>query len=354
MAVREERSLQDILTSRGLEDKPPSEHCSLLRACLHNIKIALDLGHVSAASVQDLFGALLDNLEIAGWDTQPPHVDQVYVELAALLARADPALFFSRSSEVVSYLTNTAISLQPSWAFKYWLQDNVHEARTEEHQYADVIALTRAFAIQDNREPNGKLGTPLLWLTPNMGTVAELVAGAFQAQFDGGEDALEAGNYAQRLRDLLGLERRYFPEHAVAAVSSSPIGSLRRPGGETVVGDESMSDLPRVAAPTQFDACDYPVFRHWPTAAGDADADYGRTWYLASEEGAGRTGGAPELISDPLDLASISKMVPLGQIRAPSPTEDEKVAFAARFADEICGAETIVTLVATLGRLARI
>ena len=349
-------SLQDILLARGLADDPPSEHCSLLRACLHNLKAALDLGHLSLRNIRDLFEELLSELSDAGWSESPAHIDQVYVQLASILARATPALFFCREAEQISYLEDSAVSLQPSWAFKFWLKEGVHEARLEEHQLADVIALTSAFASRDNRLPDAKLGLPLLWLTPNVGAVAVIVRGALTAQIDGGARTLEVGGFGQRLRDLLGVERRYFPEHAVAAVTTLTIKELGESRVDDEVGEDAeiVTEVRRLAAPTQFDACDYPVFRHWPSAAGDTDSDYGRTWDLANDVGEGRSGGAPELISDPLPLDHISRLVPLGQIRMPPPSEAEKVAFASRFANELCGTETVTSLVTTLARRARI
>ncbi|HEY0012106.1 MAG TPA: hypothetical protein VGB79_04550 [Allosphingosinicella sp.] len=342
--------LRDILSARGLRDDTPSEYSSHLRVCLYNIKVAVELGHVSRVTVQDLFRELLDGLLAAGWANNGAHVDQVYLQLAVILARADPGRFFCRPTEVESYLNAEAVSLQPSWAFKFWLNDDVHDARSEEHQYADVVALIMAFVEHENRRPGARIGAPLLWIAPCVGAVRDVVARALQSQYDGGAQLLERGGYAQRLRDLLGLERRYFPEHAIAAVTGVTIGELKGDSGGLSTHDEVTPDaeMQRLAAPTQLDAGDYPVFRHWPTSEREFDADYGRTWDLASEAGRGRWSGAPELVSDPLPIDLVSRMVPLGQIRTQSPSEHDKLLFAARFANEVCGAETIEGLIECL------
>src|SRR6185369_15097149 len=156
---------------------------------------------------------------------------------------------------------------------KFWLDDDVPEARLEEHSEGDVATLLQIFANGDSRRPEAEVGKPILWLSPNFGEVKENINAAVHCRYDAGHAALDGAGYAERLRDLLGLQSRVFPERAIAVVVDRSIGDFQA-GMEEEAIRESSSSRKKLAAPTQFDAGVYPRFRHWPQATGGFDGDY--------------------------------------------------------------------------------
>lgn len=338
--------LADLLSAEGLQESPPSSYCSLFRVILFNLEIGLDRGHVDRDAAKGVFQELLDALEAVDSKVSAIHIDRVYEKLAAILIRDAPALFFCRTDPLASHLEEHPITYQPSWAFKFWVDDTIHEARNEVHSPADVATLVRTFEQGESLRPEAKVGYPVLWLAPNVGAVRECLDAASHLRYDLGLGALEASGYAQSLRDLLGLQRRVFPERAIAMVANGTIGELQASAESLTLTRADEPSRRPFAAPTQFDAGEYPRFRHWPTSDGLVEADYGRTWDLA-DDAAGST-GAPELVSEPLALEDMRRVISLGPILSRGPTEHEATTLDLAFANELCGDATIASLVNAL------
>lgn len=352
--------LTEIVESAGVDDDLPSSYCSLFRVALFNINIALDRNHIEVKAAKDVFQELLDALEANGWAPKIFQIDRVYLHFASILADTDPALFFCRHDEISTYLSERPVSLQPSWAFKHWLDDSIHAARLPLHTTGDVEALLAQFATGESRKSGAAVGFPILWLTPYIGVVRDIVVGAERLRRANGPVALETSDNAQRLRDLLGLHWRLSPERAILVMLTGTVGDLKAalagqgPSGHRSAIDVEMAGRPEpavsreMAAPTQFDAGSYPRFRHWPEVDDCLDPNYGRTWDLSCLRADGKTGGAPEFVVKPRPLEAVSRMVSLGPIQVEPPTEEQQTILDRDFADALCGSTTIESLLSSI------
>jgi len=343
----------------------PSSGASLTRVALFNLELALRLGHVNALSVKTVTDELVEWYQACAAVGYQPHVDQLYGVLAELLVKWGPKFGFERGNAITSLLDHRAVTYQPSHAFKYWLTDAIPEAAKPDHSIADVQLLSKKFNDGKYHRSGATIGNDPnpVWLTPAAGIVAASVKRANMLSSSGGTTELMAARLAVDLRRLLGLYKRQFPEFAVALTSKATIRELvERKGAVAPVAAKPVAAKPATAedddaddaslglfAPTQFDARDYPRFRHWPVAPPQPYDDFGRTWALdgmaAYEPG---ELGAPEVVTMPMKLGDIHQVLPLGQItdRAFSPAQ-QKIADA-KFADEFCGPVTILELLTGL------
>lgn len=343
--------LAEILDCVGFSDTPPSSQHSLLRVSLHNVKTGLERGHVDPVAAKMLLEALVTRVRVErGATGSAPHLDVVHGLLVAVLTEAGPALFFSRTASIDSYSDARAVTLQPSWAFKYWLDPtNVPEVNNDPHSMADVVQLVRIFQRGDHRQPAARIGVRdnVLWLTPHVGPVLQIIAEAQAAELSDGPAVLDTLDHAQRLRDLLGLQRRQHPDRAIAFTSASNIRGLNAVAEDAL--NRGVAARRPLAAPTLFDAGDYPRFRHWPTTDGASDSDFGRTWDLAE----GRVeGGAPEMVVRPMACDEFEEAVSLGPIHSVTPSPETAKARDQVFANDVCGSETVKSLLNGLsGRL---
>ncbi len=346
--------LADLLDCEGAHSDPPSSGCSLLRATLFNIHVGLDRRHLDPAAVRDVFDDMLDVLGTTrARRGSPPDIDEAYRILAEVLTTAGPRLFFARTDPINNHVDCRLVTIQPSWAFGFWLDGLSHEARTGIHTAAVAHQVVQLFAQRENRLPGARIGIPgePLWLTPSIGAVRQMIDMAFQAQYDAGYGALEGADYAQRLRDLLGLQKRTYPDRTVAMIASNTVGELQASAvsAAATAAAEGRPIRRPLAAPTQFDARDYPRFRHWPFADGQVEHDYGRTWDLADDAG-DELGGAPELVSAALDPDQIGRVISLGLVTSPSTPEDEVAERTPGSRKRSAAMRTLESLVAALTR----
>lgn len=336
--------LLELADIKGADTGAPSSNCSRLRVTLFNVRLGLHRRHIDRDATRTVFRNLLAELDEDAREGVDLHVDWAYAKLAKTLATDGPGLFFSRSERLSEYVDQRPLTFQPSWAFKFWLDDSAHESRNREHTAADVITLIGMFKEPSHRRPGAKVGRSgeVLWLTPIVGEVREVVDKALQCRHEGGARALESEHYAQRLRDLLGLERRVHPERAVILVAEETIGELQETAARAA--DNRQASRRTLCAPTLFDAGDYPRYRHWPYHAKAREPDYGRTWDLAVGAHAQRGCGAPELVSEPISVEAFSRMESLGPIHSPPPRVETQRMEDQAFADAICGTATIASL----------
>lgn len=347
--------LVDLRNCEGVDDVNQSSAHSHTRVILSNLLRGLEQGHVKSASAHNVFVELIDQIEKSG-GPKAVHVDQLYGFLVEVLVKWGPDLFFERSELLVSHAEVQAATYQPSWAFKYWLNDDVSEARKPVHNQADVAVLVREFDAVTRRQPGARVGREkdVVWLTPLFGHVHDALDRASRIQRAEGDDALDRAGIADELRNLLGLQSRVFPERAVALVIDHTIDQLQTGAMEEVERDKkSGKDRRRaLAAPTQFDARNFPRFRHWPTKSGEHDSDYGRTWPLDGK--AGSSGGVPEFVGNPLDMNLVTRIVSLGRVEAVQLKEAEAIVADKDFADRICGGATLTSLLQGMGAKLRL
>jgi len=341
--------LRDLSQCEGADDPASGSPVSLLRVMLFNLVCALDQGHVAPASVRTVVIDLLTSSILLSSAVADVHVDQLYLELASILTRHAPALFFEREHEIISFTDANPFTYQPTWAFQFWI--DMAEARKPIHSAADVAVLIDAFDMRRKAFAGVVLGAPrtVVWFTPSIGTVHNTLEAAWQYQRTKAHGMIDSAWYADQLRALLGLQRRAFPERAVALILDEPIGHLY--DWAKVQAARSASRRP-LAAPTQFDARDYPRFRHWPSGSGAVDQDYGRTWSLDGGSTAPSVrGGVPEIVAEPLGLDRVRRIVSLGLIRTETLSDDDAIKADRAFADKICGSESLAELLEKLGKM---
>lgn len=338
-------TLSALGSCEGAADSDSGSSVHLLRVVLQNFLIALQQSHIERSSAILVFQDLLNAPLFIARPIADIHVDQLYIELVAILARRGPDLYFERARDVTSFHDERALTYQPSWAFEYWL--DTPEARRRVHSAADVITLIADFETAAPRIAGAKVGADreVVWLTPKRGLVKAEIDEAWQDQATGLIGAIDTKRVADNLRALLGLHRRLSPERAVALVLGRTVGELRRDAESRAAVGKGRRPL---AAPTQLDARGYPRFRHWPEQPDDADPDFGRTWKLPP--GSSRHDGAPEVVVEPFDLALVRQIVTLGPIRASRLTFREAFEEDRAFADSLCGAQTVPDLLDRLGR----
>lgn len=328
--------LADLLNCKGVQTTEWA--ANLLRVVLFNILRALERGHVTETSARDVLQELLDFAENDGRAIDLITVTELHAELVGILSDARPHLFFERAEPITSHTESVAVTYQPSWTFAHWLRDEVLAARNPDHTPADVLTLIQNFKSPGNWRPGATVApdNDVLWLTPSRDAVGRAVEQAAAAQLE--TDLLQTMGHADRLRRLLGLHKRGFPEQAVAVVLKRKIGERLAEAEEAVRSGGAKRRA--LAAPTQFDAQGYPRFRHWPASAAAEPDDYGRTWPL---DGAGA--GAPEVVSRPQPLSAVDRLTYLGAITDAQEGDTETVAFA----QTVCGSVTTGDLLKALG-----
>ncbi|RYG63710.1 hypothetical protein EON80_20675 [bacterium] len=342
--------MREFADVEAIDDLDRESACLAL-AFFSNLVAGLEYGHVKPASarhvVRTLTNLALDYLI----DTSSPtrkandfsdlHVDMLLSFVTEVMQRdLDSSHFMTRPLPAISDGDSIVISLQPSWAFKFWLDAaKVHEVHVADHSWADVAVLCREFLKPSMRSAGAAVGERhnVVWVTPYKGQVRDVVDECTTKVVE----RREYSGTAARMRELLGLIDRRPGEQAVIAYSRATLGTMER------------EDRVRLSAPTVLDARGYKRFRHWPTQfSTSSDDGFGRTYDLNANKRLVKRHehGAPEVVRRKLLFSDIERFEYIGRIaEMDGESEPEWASTAAReFAEEVSDGRTLIELLTVL------
>ena len=248
--------------------------CSCL-AFFANLLEALRLEHLPPWAAAWLYSVLIDRIQeylaSKGGDTAPAgdfsqlHVDELFKLLTDILQTPSNQLFQVRQKKIDIEGERNAVTLQPSWAFQYWLSDEFEETALMEPTFSQVVGFCHAFSMPENRATSAFVGAPsdVVWVTPLSGEVADVLHRISSLK----PQERERNCAATPLREVLGLSVRKPREQLVVATTRQSITEM------------SIDRFARLSAPTVLDSRGYERFHHWPENVEDEDG-YGRTFHL--------------------------------------------------------------------------
>lgn len=314
--------MQRLAVIRDLDDTQRSHAACSALAFFANLYTAVRVGHLLPRDIGWLYSEILDRcqdhlLELGGGSLavgslESLTVDELMKIVSGIMQDQSNALFQvrHRRPSINADADKKALSLQPSWAFEFWLDTAFEEAAKVEPSYAEVVGFCEAFLAPENRNPSAAIGRPndVVWLTPNAGNAASALAQAMQLPPQDRERQLAAS----RLRDMLGLAVRSPREQAVVAHSRATIDEMAR------------DPIARLSAPTVMDSRGYARYRHWPDDPLLEDG-YGRTYDLDRSQHtvSGQVPGVREVVRRSMPLSEVRRFDYAGKI-GPNPYEDGK------------------------------
>lgn len=306
--------MREFAAVQGLDDRD-RQSAALVRAFFANLVIGLSEGHIlqrSAEHVMDvLYNSVLDYLEINGDPTRPAndfsevHVDMLEVMLIGLMQQdLDSSHFSTRGGPITANGDAQAITLQPHWAFKFWLK-GLDGIDNRDVTPDEVIGYCEDFLTGRERFEDAAIGKRhnVVWMTPYVDEVRTLVEDSLSLP----ADIRQGQAYARRLREMLGLIDRLPGEQAVLIWTRKNLDQMSR---ERRV---------KLSAPTILDSRGYRRFRHWPNGRDPTVVSngYGRTYELerAVRVVASPNHGAPELVRRQLLPPEVSRFEYVGKIQ---------------------------------------
>jgi hypothetical protein len=335
-------ALVDLAGVRGFDARPLSAYGSLMRAILANFRTGLSHGHIDESEARGYFSEVLARFEqLRRTNAGQLHVDRIYLIMCEVFEWYRDQNFFRRTPRPQVYQDQLGFSYQSHYAFPHWLADTVPETMLIDPEAAAMFRLCKAMEEPGNWREGATIGPTgdVLWLTPYIGEVRQMVDSARgQLWFEGLSPVA-----ANRLREILGLCRRKPGEHAIAVITT------------TTLGDLLPRDKAGPYAPTIFEARSYERFRHWPPMGDDDSEHVGRTYDLsqgARHSSANGRHGVPEVVTLPLAVSEVDRVIYLGAIREvdnPLPQQVGGQSFPRgdtdrEFAEEVSNGEPAATL----------
>lgn len=313
--------LRDILTCYDFGKEPPNPAESLLRSNLANLLQAVELGHLAEdVAATFLREAIVKWRELsgptAGTSFASISIDGLWGQFRNVLVSLDGARHLEHRGRLTdgggrepSAMDAPLMTVVDDRAFEYWLKSV--PGKRAKLGAADVLGMLQDCMQARWRQPGARVGRgkAVVWLTPKIGEVGQLVDNAAQRLRAGGEVELEAMPFARRLQDRLGLWDKNTQMHAIAVVLKRTYRDL--------IADPAVV----CRAPTIFDAEGHARFRHWPCPAGRVGDPMGRgrTWELDADVRASHFpyDGAPEIVAPPRPFEEVDALVYLGRFATP-------------------------------------